>query len=168
MILYILRHAIAEERDENAYPDDGLRPLTEKGKKKMVNIAEHLQDMGVEIDLILSSPHIRAKDTARIVLEAFGLKKKQLILCDHLTPSGFAKDLIAEINEKYLVKNLMLVGHEPYLSDLIAMLVCGEASISITLKKGGLCRLSIDSLIYEKCATLDWLLMPSHFARTAR
>jgi phosphohistidine phosphatase len=168
MILYILRHAIAEERDENTYPDDSLRPLSAKGKKKMARIAEHLKDMGVQIDLILSSPYVRAHDTARIVLEAFDLKKKQLAFSDHLTPSGFAKDLIAEINEKYPFDNLMLVGHEPYLSDLIAVLVSGDPSMSITVKKGGLCRLSIDKLAYEKCATLEWLLTPASLTRPAR
>lgn len=161
MILYILRHAIAEERDENVYPDDSLRPLTAKGKKKMLKIAERLKEMGVRIDLILTSPSVRAYETAKIVLEAFDLKKKQLALSDHLAPSGFAKDLIAEINEKYPLENLMLVGHEPYLSDLIAMLVAGDPSMSVTMKKGGLCRLSIDGLVYDKCATLEWLLTPA-------
>jgi phosphohistidine phosphatase len=168
MNLYILRHAIAEDRDENAFPDDSLRPLTTKGKKKMVKIAEKLKDMGAQIDLILSSPYVRAHDTAKVVVKAFELKKKQLVLSDQLTPSGFAKDLIAEINEKYPVDNLMLVGHEPYLSDLIAMLVAGDPSVSIAMKKGGVCRLSIDNLVYDKCATLEWLLTPAQLTRTAK
>jgi phosphohistidine phosphatase len=124
--------------------------------------------MDVQIDLILSSPYVRAHDTARIVREAFDMKKKQLVLSDHLTPTGFAKDLIAEINEKYAVDNLMLVGHEPYLSDLIAMLVSGAPSMSVKMKKGGLCRLSIDKLVYEKCATLEWLLMPAQLIRIGK
>ena len=168
MNLYILRHAIAEERDESTYPDDSLRPLTAKGKKKMVKIAENLQDMGVQIDLILSSPFVRAHETASIVSSSFGLKKKQVVLSDHLAPSGFAKDLIAEINEKYQVENLMLVGHEPYLSDLIAMLVSGNPSMSVVMKKGGLCRLSIETLVYDKCATLEWLLMPAQLTRMGK
>jgi phosphohistidine phosphatase len=168
MKLYILRHAIAEERDENLYPDDSLRHLTEKGKKKMAKIAKHLCDMGVQIDLILTSPYIRAYETARIVAKTFGIKKRKIVLTDHLTPSGFAKDLIAEINEKYLVDNLILVGHEPFLSDLIAVLVAGDPSMSVVMKKGGLCRLSIDNLVYDKCATLDWLLMPGQVTRMGK
>lgn len=165
MILYILRHAIAEVRDENAYPDDSLRPLTAKGKKKMVKIAENLRDMGVQIDLILTSPYVRAHETAGIVQEAFALKKKQLVFSDHLAPSGFAKDLIAEINENYPLENLMLVGHEPYLSELIAVLVSGNPAMSVTMKKGGLCCLSADKLAYEQCATLEWLLTPAQLTR---
>jgi phosphohistidine phosphatase len=168
MKLYILRHAIAEDRDENLYPDDSLRHLTEKGEKKMVKIAEHLKDMGLQVDLILTSPYVRAYETAKIVAKTFGIKKKQLVLNDHLTPSGFAKDLIAEINENYQVDNLMLVGHEPYLSDLVAMLVAGDPSVSIAMKKGGLCCLSVDNLGYEKCATLEWLMMPTQLTRMGK
>lgn len=168
MNLYILRHAIAEERDESTYPDDSLRPLTAKGRKKMVKIAEGLKDMGIQIDLILASPYVRAHDTAKIVVIAFNLKKKQLMLSDHLTSSGFAKDLIAEINKMVPVEHLMLVGHEPYLSDLIAMLVAGEPSMSVTMKKGGLCRLSIENLVYDKCATLEWLLTPAQLTRMGK
>ena len=168
MKLYILRHAIAEDRDEILYPDDSLRHLTEKGEKKMVKIAEHLKDMGIQLDLILTSPYVRAYETARIVAKTFGIKKKQLVLSDHLTPSGFAKDLITEINEIYQVENLILVGHEPYLSDLVAMLVAGDPSISITMKKGGLCCLSIDNLLYDKCATLEWLMMPAQLTRMGK
>ena len=59
----------------------------------------------------------------------------------------------------------MLVGHEPYLSDLVAMLVAGDPSVSITMKKGGLCCLSIDHLGYDKCATLEWLMTPAQLVR---
>ena len=83
------------------------------------------------------------------------------MLSDHLTPAGFAKDLISEINENFQIENLMLVGHEPYLSDLVAILVAGDPSMSIAMKKGGLCCLSIDKLGYDKCATLEWLMTPA-------
>ena len=168
MKLYILRHAIAEDRDENLYPDDSLRHLTEKGEKKMVKIAEHLKNMDIQLDVILTSPYVRAFETAKIVAKTFGIKKNQLVLSDHLIPSGFAKDLIAEINENFQVENLMLVGHEPYLSDLVAMLMAGDPSISITMKKGGLCCLSIDNLGYDKCATLEWLMTPAQLIKMGK
>lgn len=168
MKLYLLRHAIAEARDESRYPDDSLRPLNAKGRKKMVKIAGHLKDMGISIDLILTSPYVRAHDTARIVVKALDLKKKQLVDSDNLAPSGSAKDLITEIKGKYPLKNLMLVGHEPYLSDLISMLVAGHSSLSVAMKKGGLCSLSIENLVYDKCATLEWLLSPAHLARIGK
>jgi len=165
MKLYILRHAIAEERDEDLYPDDSLRPLAPKGKRKMAKMAEQLEDMDIQIDLIVSSPYVRAYETAKIVRKAFELNKNELALSDHLAPSGIAKDLINEINEIYPVGHLMLVGHQPYLSDLITILVAGNPSMSVILKKGGICSLSIDRLAYEKCATLEWLLTPAQLIR---
>ena len=168
MKLYILRHAIAEERDESVYPDDSQRPLTAKGKKKMVIIAENMKAMGIKIDLILTSPYVRAHETARIMVRAFGLEKSRMVLNDNLAPSGFAKDLIAEVNEKYQAEHLMLVGHEPYLSELISMLIAGDPSLSIVVKKGGLCCLSIENLVYDKCAALEWLWVPAQFAKMYR
>jgi phosphohistidine phosphatase len=85
--------------------------------------------------MILISPYVRAHETAKAVSKTFDLKKNQLMLSDNLSPSGFAKDLIAEINANYPVNNLMLVGHEPYLSDLIVVLVAGDPSMSILVKK---------------------------------
>lgn len=76
MKLYILRHAIAGDRDENLYPDDSLRHLTEKGEKKMVKIAEHLKNMDVQLDVILTSPYVRTFETAKIVAKTFAIRKR--------------------------------------------------------------------------------------------
>lgn len=68
--------------------------------------------------------------------------------------------LLAEINEKYTVDSLAIVGHEPYLSALVGSLVAGGSSVDITFKKGGVCRLSTDDLHHSRKATLEWLLTP--------
>jgi phosphohistidine phosphatase len=60
--------------------------------------------------------------------------------------------------------NVLLVGHEPGLSQLISLLVAGEAGVSILLKKGSLCKLSVESLKPGRCATLEWLLTPKQMA----
>jgi phosphohistidine phosphatase len=70
--------------------------------------------------------------------------------------------LIDEINEKYsAVEKIALVGHEPCLSGLVSMLVAGDPDISLNLKKGGVCCLSVDKLEYARCANLNWLLSPA-------
>ena len=70
--------------------------------------------------------------------------------------------LIEEINKNHgTVENLVLVGHEPYVGNLISMLISGDPTNSITLKKGGVCRLSLESLQYGRCAALDWMLLPA-------
>ena len=161
MYLYIVRHAIAVEAGTPGYEDDSQRILTDKGRKKMIKIAQGLKELEENLDLILTSPYQRATQTATILRKAFNLKKNQLVETEHLTPMGYADKLIQEINEKYgELERIALVGHEPSLSNLVSVLVAGEPDLSLTLKKGGVCRLSIGSLQYGRCATLDWLLSP--------
>ena len=156
MNLYLIRHAIAEE--ESPSGEDSQRELTDKGAKKMRIIAKGLRTLGVEFDLILSSPYIRAVQTAEILSEVF--KKKKFVLSDHLMPAGDMDLLIAEINEKYTVDSLAIVGHEPYLSTLVSLLTAGGATVEMTFKKGGVCYLSTDDLHHTHKATLEWLLTP--------
>ncbi len=160
MKIYLLRHAIAAERDPDKYPDDALRPLTAIGRKKMIKVADALNNMGLQIDLILSSPFVRARQTAEIARKSLHLKKDRLLLIDALAPAGDPGNLIAEIQGKYTVDKLLLVGHEPDLSNLISLLLSGDTSLSITMKKGGICCLSVDGLAAGKCAGLEWLINP--------
>lgn len=162
MNLYIIRHAIAVDAATSEYEDDLQRPLTMKGKDKMKRIAQGLWELEVQLDLILTSPAMRTMDTARILANRLDVKKDKIIATNHLLATGYADELVKEINEKYSeVENLALVGHEPYLSGLISVLLAGESNISLTLKKGGVCHLSIDTLQYGKCADLKWLLAPA-------
>lgn len=159
MNLYIIRHAIAVDEGMPGYEDDSQRPLTDKGRKKMRQIAKGLRALGVEFDLILSSPYVRARETAEVLADVFKMKKK-LAFSDNLIPMGEPELLIAEINEKNSVLSLALVGHEPHLSTLVSMLTAGSRKVDITLKKGGVCYLSADDLHQEHRATLEWLLTP--------
>jgi phosphohistidine phosphatase len=167
MNLYILRHAIAVEPGSTAYEDDSQRPLTSRGSAKMKQIASGLRHMGVEFDLILSSPHVRARQTAEILAKSYDLRDK-LVLTPALLPEAPASQIINEINEKYLQSgNVVLIGHQPGLNMLISMLISGDPTLSITLKKGGLCHLSSEQLRYDRCATLEWLLYPYQMASQA-
>lgn len=160
MNLYIIRHAIAVDEATSDYESDSERPLTDKGRKKMRQIARALRNIGVEFDLILSSPYLRACETAEILADVFKMKKK-IVFSDNLIPLGNPELLIGEINEKYSVDSLALVGHEPHLSTLISMLVAENAKMDITLKKGGVCYLSADDLHHhDHRAALEWLLTP--------
>jgi len=119
-----------------------------------------MQKLDLRFNLILSSPFLRARQTAEIVARTLKLKTR-LAFSDELTPEGDPKALIRQLNElKPARKNVLLVGHEPYLSRLIALLISGEPATTIDLKKGGLCRLETDSLRASRCATLTWLLTP--------
>jgi phosphohistidine phosphatase len=161
MNLYIVRHAIAVEAVSVDHEVDRERPLTDKGRKKMRQIAKALSNLGVEFDLILSSPYVRARETAEILTDVFKMKESAAF-SDNLLPMMEPELLIDEISEKYSVHNLALVGHEPHLSALISLLLAGNTNVEITLKKGGICYLAADDLHHlERRATLEWLLTPA-------
>lgn len=160
MNLYIIRHAIAVDEATSDYESDSERPLTDKGRKKMRQIAKALRQLGVDFDLILSSPYVRACETAEIVADVFKMKNK-IVFSNHLIPEGNPELLIGEINEKHPVGSLAIVGHEPYLSAFIGLLIADSSKVEITLKKGGVCHLSADDLHHhDHRATLEWLLPP--------
>jgi phosphohistidine phosphatase len=156
MEIYILRHGIAVERGTPGYKKDSDRPLTKEGEEKMQQIAQALLAMRLQPDLILSSPYERAARTARIVADELDT---EVTFTDLLTPDGNAGELIAEINDAR-PQRVLLVGHEPDLSQLISVLVSGGTDATIELKKGGLCKLTSEKLSFGQSATLNWLLTP--------
>ena len=160
MNLYIVRHAIAVQRGTPGYDDDSQRPLTDKGRKKMKKISKGLRQFGIEFDVLLTSPYVRARDTAKILANEYGMQDK-IVFTDNLIPPGDFDQLINEINEKYNVNNLALVGHEPMLSQLMSFLMTGNTETAITLKKGGVSLLTADNLGQEHRANLQWLLTPA-------
>ena len=121
MNLYIIRHAIAVDEATSDYESDSERPLTDKGRKKMRQIAKALRHLGVKFDLIVSSPYVRACETAEILADVFKMKS-EIVFSDNLMPLGNPQLLIGEINEKHAVDSLALVGHEPHLSSLVGLL----------------------------------------------
>src|SRR5262249_12612589 len=105
---------------------------------------------------ILSSPYKRAEQTASIVANELD---EEVTFTEFLEPDGNGLELIAEINDEK-PQRVLLVDHEPYLSQLISVLTTGDSDAAIELKKGGLCKLTTDKLTCGRCATLNWLLTP--------
>jgi len=159
MKIYLIRHSNAVDPGTPGYEDDSLRPLTEKGRDKMKDIAFALKELDVKPDLIVSSPYVRAQQTAEILAKVLKYKQ-ELAFSDALVPMGNADNIIGEINEKYSVDELVLVGHEPCLSVLIGTLTAGNPELAINIKNGGVCCLSSDDLHTERKAVLEWLLTP--------
>lgn len=160
MNLYIVRHAIAVERGTPGYEDDSARPLTDAGRKKMRKIAKGLERLGVALDVILTSPYVRARDTAKILAERFDMMDR-VFFSENLIPPGNFEELVFEIHEKYDLANVALVGHEPMLSNFTSWLTTGDTDVRMTLKKGGVAYLTSDSLYQDGRASLEWLLAPS-------
>jgi phosphohistidine phosphatase len=164
MNLYLLRHGIAVDPSVPGFVRDAERPLTPKGRRRLRQAAGAMVVLKISFDAIFSSPYLRAKQTAEIVAKSLKCRKK-LKFTDELTPGGNPKSLIQQLNElRPKPKNILLVGHEPYLSKLIALLTAGNTSMEIDLKKGGLCKLEAESLRYARCATFEFLLAPRQMA----
>jgi len=161
MRLYFVRHADAEDRDAVKYPDDELRPLIRKGKKKAQKAVRWFKRQYGVPDRLLVSPAVRTLETARIFQHEFGAVADSLVVVDALRPDGAQSQVTAELVKYTSFEQVMLFGHEPNLSQLISTLLSGDPTTAIHLKKCGICCLTIDTLIDGRCATLEWLLDPA-------
>ncbi len=158
--LYILRHAIAVPRGTPDIEDE-LRPLTKDGRQKMKAIADGMRALGLKFDRILSSPYVRAMQTAEIVGQVFNQEVRAFKPLIPTTDHRQLVNSLARVHES----SLLLVGHEPHLSEFISILISGNPHAQIELKKGGLCKLRVDLLTYGQCATLEWLLAPAQLRK---
>lgn len=155
--LYLVRHAIAAERGPK-YPDDRLRPLTPSGSKQFAKSVPGLAEIGVVIDFVLTSPLVRARETATLL--AAGLKPKPAIVeIEALAPGGRHQAVIEAIkSHAKRHKKLALVGHEPDLGELAARLLGARGSVEF--KKGGVCFIQMDGATPGGPGTLRWMLPP--------
>ncbi len=154
MKLYFLRHGLAWDREEWKGTDD-QRPLTDEGKKRMEHTAATLAGLDLDLKVILTSPLVRAHQTASIVASALRLKDK-LVVDGRLGP-GFGKDSLAAILKDHAAsEELMLVGHEPGMSETVSALIGGGR---IVCKKGGVACVSLADFPSLK-GNLVWLIPP--------
>ncbi|HEX3797312.1 MAG TPA: phosphohistidine phosphatase SixA [Verrucomicrobiae bacterium] len=162
MELYLLRHGIAEDRNPEAPNDDSLRRLTAEGRTKMRRATGGMKSLELEFDLILASPYLRTKETAKIVAEGLGCEELMEVSGALASEGGNPRVLIEELKRDYgECESLLVVGHEPYLSRLIGRLISGDDRSLVTMKKGALCKLAVGDLSYGRCACLEWLLTSS-------
>lgn len=158
MNLYLMRHGLAVERGTPGYDSDRERPLTSKGERKVGRVAEALVKMDVSFDAILSSPLVRAQQTADVLKDEMKAKPK-VQLTEHLAPGGNARELVNLLQHlSGSPQEILLVGHEPDLGQLAASLLTGGEGVTIPFRKGGVAKLAVESLRAGRCATLEWLL----------
>jgi phosphohistidine phosphatase len=143
---------------------DAERPLTDKGREKLQTVARAMQAMELEFGAVLSSPLLRARQTGQAIIDELHWPGK-LALTDHLAPQGSPKSLVEQINHlSSRTQDILVVGHEPYLSKLIELFTTGHTNGGIELKKGGLAKLEADKFRYGRCAILCWLLAPKQMS----
>ena len=161
MDLYILRHGKAEPYGQG-YPSDHLRPLTKKGRKRTKRSVKGMKAADVNVDLIVSSPVLRARQTAEIVHKGLGLKKP-IEFSDSLA-SGSVREIMSAIQAYHSFDGVMLVGHEPALSELISTMSSGVSHVAFNLKPGGLCKLQVNTARVGQSATVEWFVTPKQLA----
>jgi phosphohistidine phosphatase len=162
--LYLVRHAIAEDRDPVAWPDDALRPLTEVGRARFRRAVAGLGRIVPSVEAMLASPFVRAWDTAAILAEQAGWPDPER--CDPLRADRPARGVATVIRARRSLASLALVGHEPQLSELAARLLGGaDDAFLIELKKGGVACLGTDD---GRTWVLRWLATPRILRDLAR
>ncbi len=161
--LYIVRHAIADERGE-AYPNDAKRPLTPSGKAKFRKAVRGLSALGVKLDCILSSPLVRARQTAEILREE--LDGPDVVETAALSPGADFRELAAELKNHARCSAIALVGHEPGIGETAARLSgCRHA---LQFKKGAVCRIDVETLPPAEAGQLRWFATPKMLKKMGR
>ena len=146
MLLLLIRH----EQDETRYPDDSLRPLVPKGKKVQRRMSRELRRRKLIPSRVYSSPWKRAWQTARIVVEETGLPKSARLACAALAAPPDLPAIAAEVGEVGADETIALVGHEPWMSELAALLLTGRsAGLSIDFPKSGVMGIETSELSSE-------------------
>ena len=166
MELLVIRHGVAEEREEFAASgkDDSLRPLTKEGRWKMERGARALRHALPSLNVIATSPFTRAAQTAKIVAAAYGDVDVERL--DALTPEGRPQAFLTWLRERDVDDRVAAVGHEPHLGALVCWLLTGKVTEGpIALRKGGACLLEFDAQPRAGKGTLVWSLTPSLLRR---
>ena len=155
----IMRHGIAIRRGTDGSLDDSKRKLTPEDREKMEKIARGLQRLNLDLDWIVTSPLVRAVETAQIISDSFG-SKVPLDLCDALRPGEPAEKVLQFLAKQPDRRRIMLVGHEPDLSMLAARLLGAGRDAGLAFKKGGCCLVLCEQLSLKMPGRLLWWMTP--------
>jgi phosphohistidine phosphatase len=163
MELVLLRHGVAANR-EDWKGDDEDRPLTADGTDRTKEVVRGLRALKIRPDVILSSPLLRARETAEIAKKGL-ITDAKVELADELGPSATPERLIARLADLAEKPVVLCVGHEPDISTTVSAMISGKTAASIEVKKAGACCIRFTGIPKAGAGTLLWLL-PAKFLRT--
>ncbi len=158
MMLYLVRHGVAKEFGEDGIRSDEERPLSALGRRKTAQVARGLKQLGVTPHRIVTSPLVRARETADIVA---GVVAPTVTVEESATlaPTAAPAAAVAWLASQQPA-TIMLVGHLPHIPELASVLLAGDASVDIRFKKAAACCLSLIGVTQASAARLEWLLQP--------
>jgi phosphohistidine phosphatase len=154
--LYLIRHGVAATRGDE-YPDDSKRPLTSDGIARLRREAKGLDALDVSFDVILSSPLVRARQTADVFAEVMN-GKPPVQTVEALTPAGNPAAVIHELGRHMRKAKIALVGHEPNMGELAAHLI--GSKVPVPFKKGAICRVDFSVFPPKGKGQIVWFLPP--------
>jgi phosphohistidine phosphatase len=157
MRLYLFRHGEALPKDDPSVTTDEDRPLVTEGVKRTRQAAEGIRTMNIAFDAVFTSPWLRARQTAQIACEALGLSQR-LHVMDELAGDRTIEAVMNALVKQSQLQNVMLVGHNPLLSDLAAYFLCHSTSIKIELKKSGMCAVEVSRIPPKDPGVLLWMM----------
>jgi len=161
-LLYIVRHAHAGEHGDPRFADDSLRPLTSKGRKQFGRVVNALINNGVEPSIVATSPLVRCRQTADMLVEALD-PAPGLIELESLAPGSDLDKLIAWSNAR-AVEQLAWVGHAPDVDKLTTQLV-GMRAGAVSISKGSVVAIQFDGPVAIGQGELVWFVTPKLFKR---
>jgi phosphohistidine phosphatase len=168
MFIYLMRHGPAVPFEANPELPDGKRQLTPEGRKKTRLAARGLNRLGLDIDVVLTSPLVRAKETAELVVSELSLPPDELRETGNLAPGGDAETLLRELAQIGHASSFLLVGHEPDISHLTArLLVNGRGNLDLIFKKAAVCCVEVEALPPKSTGQLHFLLQPKQLRAMA-
>ncbi|HXA77767.1 MAG TPA: phosphohistidine phosphatase SixA [Candidatus Acidoferrales bacterium] len=156
MILYLIRHGIAVDRTDPKSPPESERPLTARGVHKTRSAALGLRALGAKLDVLITSPYVRAAQTAEIFAEALGFPLEKIRVNDSLKPAGNPAEILKEIAH-LRAREVACFGHAPHL-DLTVAQLAGARSAFTELKKAGVA--CFEQVSAHGRWELRWILTP--------
>ncbi len=166
MNLYILRHASAGVR--RADPKvDSKRPLDKEGKEQCLMIARYLNALRVQFDVIISSPLKRALQTASLVGTEVAYDSK-IQIADAVSPAGTVAGFQALVGTLSAYDNVLVVGHNPNLSEFLGSLICSPRAASIRLRKGAIARVDCTRRPGQLLSLVDPRVLRQIYASAAK
>lgn len=166
MQLYIVRHGIAIDREDPKCPADPERYLTEDGIKKTKQVAEGVAALGATADLLLTSPYVRANQTAELFAHALDYPRQKIRETDLLLPGGEPSLLFRELSKDKQSASVFLFGHAPQLDELIAAALGLKNQIT-SLKKAGVALMELRR-ISPPSGQLVWLAPPKLLRKSGK